>query len=109
MAKMKPAPPLPDTVIGGFRVVCGLSSGGFGVVYLALDPEGQQVAIKEYLPAALATRPPGELLPQVPSEKLSLYPLGLKSFFAEGGALAQISHGLVVSVLNFFRENETVY
>jgi serine/threonine protein kinase len=45
----------------------------------------------------------------VPPEKLSLYRLGLKSFFEEGRALAQISHPSVVSVLNFFRENETVY
>jgi serine/threonine protein kinase len=35
--------------------------------------------------------------------------LGLKSFFEEGRSLAQISHSSVVSVLNFFRENETVY
>jgi serine/threonine protein kinase len=40
---------------------------------------------------------------------LSLYRLGLKSFFEEGRALAQISHPSVVSVMNFFRENETVY
>ena len=109
MSKIKPAPLPPDTAIGGYRVVRRLSSGGFGVVYLALDAEGQQVAIKEYLPSSLATRAPGELLPKVQSEKLSLYRLGLKSFFEEGRALAQISHASVVSVLNFFRENETVY
>jgi serine/threonine protein kinase len=74
-----------------------------------VDSEGQQVAVKEYLPSSLANRAPGELLPQVPPEKLSLYRLGLKSFFEEGRALAQISHPSVVSVLNFFRENETVY
>jgi len=45
----------------------------------------------------------------VQPEKLSLYRLGLKSFFEEGRSLAQISHASVVSVLNFFRENETVY
>ena len=109
MSKIKPAPLPPDTVIGGYRVVRRLSSGGFGVVYLALDAEGQQIAIKEYLPSSLATRAPGELLPKVPPEKLSLYRLGLKSFFEEGRSLAQISHPSVVSVLNFFRENETVY
>ena len=109
MSKIKPAPLPPDTVIGGYRVVRRLSSGGFGVVYLALDAEGQQIAIKEYLPSSLATRAPGELLPKVPPEKLSLYRLGLKSFFEEGRSLAQISHASVVSVLNFFRENETVY
>ena len=86
-----------------------VAAGGFGVVYLASGPDGQQVAIKEYLPASLATREPGALLPQVPPEKLSLYRLGLKSFFEEGRSLAQISHPSVVSVMNFFRENETVY
>ena len=90
MSKLKPAPLPPDTVIGGYRVVRKLSAGGFGVVYLAVDNEGQQVAIKEYLPSSLATRPPGELLPQVAPEKLSLYRLGLKSFFEEGRSLAQI-------------------
>jgi serine/threonine protein kinase len=103
MSKVKPAPLPPDTVIGGYRVVRKLSAGGFGVVYLAVDNEGQQVAVKEYLPASLATRSPGELLPQVQPEKLSLYRLGLKSFFEEGRSLAQISHASVVSVLNFFR------
>ena len=109
MSKVKPAPLPPDTAIGGYRVVRKLAAGGFGVVYLALDPQGQQVAVKEYLPASLATRGVGELLPQVQPDKLSLYRLGLKSFFEEGRALAQISHASVVSVLNFFRENETVY
>ena len=109
MSKVKPAPLPPDTMIGGYRVVRRASSGGFGVVYLCMDPDGQQVAIKEYLPSSLATRAVGELHPKVAPEKLSLYRLGLKSFFEEGRALAQISHASVVSVLNFFRENETVY
>ena len=109
MSKVKPASLPPDTVIGGYRVVRKVSAGGFGVVYLSVDSQGQQVAIKEYLPSSLATRAPGELLPQVQPDKLSLYRLGLKSFFEEGRSLAQISHPSVVSVLNFFRENETVY
>ena len=108
-SKIKPAPLPPGSTIGGYRVVRRLASGGFGVVYLALDAEGKQVAIKEYLPASLATRAPGELQPAVAPQKLSLYRLGLKSFFEEGRSLAQISHASVVSVLNFFRENETVY
>lgn len=96
-------------MIGGYRVIRKVAAGGFGVVYLAIDPEGQQVAVKEYLPSSLASRAPGALLPQVQPEKLSLYRLGLKSFFEEGRSLAQISHPSVVSVMNFFRENETVY
>lgn len=109
MSKVKPAPLPPDTTIGGYRIVRKVAAGGFGVVYLAVDAEGLQVAIKEYLPSSLASRLPGDLLPQVQPEKLSLYRLGLKSFFEEGRSLAQISHPSVVSVMNFFRENETVY
>jgi len=109
MSKTKPAPLPPDTLIGGYRILRQVAAGGFGIVYLAQDSNGQRVALKEYLPSALALRHPGELLPVVPPEKLSLYRLGLKSFFEEGRALAQISHPSVVSVLNFFRENETVY
>jgi serine/threonine protein kinase len=78
-SKIKPAPLPPGSTIGGYRVVRRLASGGFGVVYLALDGEGKQVAIKEYLPASLATRAPGELQPAVAPEKLSLYRLGLRA------------------------------
>lgn len=108
-SRIKPAPLPPDTQIGDYRIVRKLASGGFGIVYLAQDAQGQEVAIKEYLPAALARRSPGELVPKVAADKVSLYRLGLKSFFEEGRALTQISHPSVVSVLNFFRENETVY
>jgi len=96
-------------MIGGYRVVRRVAAGGFGVVYQASGADGQQVAIKEYLPTTLTSREPGALTPQVEPEKLSLYRLGLKSFFEEGRSLAQISHPAVVSVMNFFRENETVY
>ena len=109
MAKVRPAPLPPDTIIGGYRIVRKVAAGGFGVVYLAQDAQDQQVAIKEYLPSSLVARSAGELLPQIAPEKLSLYRLGLKSFFEEGRSLAQISHPSVVSVMNFFRENETVY
>ena len=109
MSKAKPSPLPPDTQIGGYRIVRKVAAGGFGLVYLAEDAEGQQVAIKEYLPSSLATRAEGALQPEVQPEKLALYRLGLKSFFEEGRSLAQISHPSVVSVLNFFRENETVY
>ena len=109
MSKVRPAPLPPDTVIGGYRIVRKVAAGGFGVVYLAQGAQGLQVAIKEYLPSSLVARPAGELLPQIAPEKLSLYRLGLKSFFEEGRSLAQISHPSVVSVMNFFRENETVY
>lgn len=109
MSKVKPSPLPPGAQIGGYRIVRKIAAGGFGVVYQASSSDGQQVAIKEYLPATLTSREPGALTPQVEPDKLSLYRLGLKSFFEEGRSLAQISHPAVVSVMNFFRENETVY
>jgi hypothetical protein len=96
-------------MVGAYRIVRKLAAGGFGVVYLALDGQGQQVAIKEYLPSSLVTREVGEQAPQVPSDMQSLYRLGLKSFFEEGRSLAQIAHPSVVRVIDFFPENDTVY
>ena len=109
-AKVKPAPLPPGTRLGSdYCIVQQLATGGFGIVYKAVDAKGNTVAIKEYMPAALCTRAVGEKKPTIAPEKTSLYRLGLKSFFEEGRALAQISHDSVVRVLNFFRENETVY
>ena len=109
MSKAKPAPLPCGTVVGGYRIVSRIAAGGFGVVYLAQDDQQRLVALKEYLPASLAERSEGELEPRVPPDRLPLYRLGLKSFFEEGRALAQISHPGVVSVLDFFREHGTVY
>lgn len=102
--------PLPDGLeIAGYRIVKKIASGGFSIVYLAYDSEGNAVAIKEYLPSALALRQPGELIPSVAKANLPIFHIGLKCFFEEGRALARIVHPNVVRVVNFFRANETVY
>jgi serine/threonine protein kinase len=102
--------PLPDGLeIAGYRIVKKIASGGFSIVYLAYDHEGNAVAIKEYLPSALALRQPGELVPVIAKANLPVFRIGLKCFFEEGRALALIAHPNVVRVLNFFRANETVY
>jgi serine/threonine protein kinase len=102
--------PLPDGLeIAGYRIVKKIASGGFSIVYLAYDEDGNAVAIKEYLPSSLALRQPGELVPAISADNLSVFRIGLKCFFEEGRALARISHPNVVSVVNFFRANDTVY
>ena len=101
---------LPDGLeLAGYRIVKKIASGGFSIVYLASDEEGVPVAIKEYLPSSLVLRQVGELTPAISPENLPIYRIGLKCFFEEGRALARISHPNVVSVLNFFRANDTVY
>lgn len=86
-----------------------LSLGGFSIVYLATDPQGKQVAIKEYLPNSLALRAEGAIRPLVTPEHQGAFRYGMKCFFEEGRALARLSHPNVIRVLNFFRANDTVY
>lgn len=102
--------PLPDGLeIGGYRIVRRIASGGFSIVYLAEDARGEQFAIKEYLPSALVKRQEGELVPAIEDKNIATFRNGLKCFFEEGRALAQIFHPNVVRVVNFFRANGTVY
>jgi serine/threonine protein kinase len=102
--------PLPDGLeIEGYRIIRKIASGGFSIVYLADDPDGHPVAIKEYLPSSLVKRDPGELVPRIASDHLMTYQNGLKCFFEEGRALTKVLHPNVVRVLNFFRANDTVY
>ncbi len=95
--------------LGGYRIVKKIAVGGFSIVYHATDENGQDVAVKEYLPAALAKRSHGQLAPVVAPEHAELFRLGMKFFFDEGRALAAITHPNVVRVLNFFRAHDTVY
>jgi len=102
--------PLPDGLdISEYRIVKKIASGGFSIVYLAYDGDGNAVAIKEYLPSTLVLRAPGELAPAIAKDNLPTFRIGLKCFFEEGRALARIAHPNVVRVQNFFRANETVY
>jgi serine/threonine protein kinase len=102
--------PLPaGTALHSYRIVRVLAAGGFSFVYLAHDPNEQPVAIKEYLPSAVALRVNGAAQPQVADENAALFSAGMKCFFEEAGALARLSHPNVMRVLDFFRANETAY
>ena len=102
--------PLPEGhQLQTYRILRVLASGGFSFVYLAHDENDVPVAIKEFLPAALALRIDGALEPKVPEEQAAAFRYGMKCFFEEGKALASLTHPNVVRVLNFFRAHETVY
>ncbi len=92
-----------------YRIVRRLSAGGFSTVYLAEDERETPVAIKEYLPNGMVTRGENFEVQANSAENLAPFRHGMKCFFEEGRALAQINHPNVVRVENFFRANETVY
>lgn len=95
-------------MIDGYRFERQISMGGFSIVYLATDPQGTPVAIKEYLPQSLVQRTVG-LLPQVSPANRESFQNGMMAFYEEGIALARLNHPNVVRVLNFLRANDTVY
>ena len=108
-ARSVPVALLPGKMVDGYRIVNKIGAGGFGVVYRAISPTGEEVAIKEYLPGALARRAGSSDRIVAAPEKQALYRMGLRCFLEEGRALAQISHPSVVHVLNFLHANDTVY
>lgn len=108
-ARSVPVALLPGKMVDGYRIVNKIGAGGFGVVYRAISPTGKEVAIKEYLPGALARRAGSSDRIVAAPEKQALYRMGMRCFLEEGRALAQISHPSVVHVLNFLHANDTVY
>ena len=87
-----------------------LGHGGFGITYLgwnlALDIP---VAIKEYLPADLATRErDGSVVPQS-SQAASDFQWGLERFLDEARTLARFQHPNIVRVHHFFEAHSTAY
>jgi serine/threonine protein kinase len=88
-----------------------IGEGGFGIVYLAWDHSLQRkIAIKEYMPASMASRIAGSSAIVVKSERhLDTFKAGLKSFMNEARLLARFDHPALVKVYRFWEENGTAY
>ena len=100
----------PGTRLDEFEIVRVLGAGGFGIVYLALDHVLlRYVAVKEYMPTALAGRGKGAMV-SVRSDLLAeSFALGLDSFFNEARLLASFDHPSLVKVYRFWKANGTAY
>jgi serine/threonine protein kinase len=96
--------------LGPYRVTGVVGQGGFGIVYRAEDPaSGAEVAIKEFLPAQLATRlADGSLAPAVHSHA-ETFAAGLEGFLDEARLLARVRHPGLVEVLQAWEQNGTAY
>src|SRR3954454_3892734 len=63
-----------------FEIVDLVGEGGFGIVYLARDCVlERKVALKEYLPAALASRGPGATVAPTSTRSVETFEIGLRS------------------------------
>ncbi len=93
-----------------FELLGVLGAGGFGMVYQAFDHSLQRpVAIKEYIPAALAGRgQDGTVIVRDPADG-SAFAAGLQSFVAEARLLAQFDHPSLVKVFRYWEGNQTAY
>jgi hypothetical protein len=98
------------TRLNEFEIVGLVGEGGFGIVYLARDCVlERKVALKEYLPAALASRGPGATVAPTSSRSKETFEIGLRSFINEGRMLAQFDHPALVKVYRFWEANGTAY
>lgn len=93
-----------------YRIAKTLGGGGFSIVYLAHDTRANHpVVIKEYLPSKDAMRRDGETVESLSAETATTFNTGMKRFFDEANALAKINHPNIVRIVDFFRDNNTVY
>ncbi|WP_290874245.1 serine/threonine-protein kinase [Aquabacterium sp.] len=98
------------TRLGEFEVQRVLGAGGFGIVYLAFDHALERlVAIKEYLPGALAARGPELTVVPRAGAHAETYALGLRSFVNEARMLARFDHPSLVKVHRFWEAHGTAY
>lgn len=98
------------TRLNDFEITGVLGEGGFGIVYLAFDHSLQRtVAIKEYMPGALAGRSADTSVTVRSERHKATFEAGLKSFINEARLLAQFDHPSLVKVYRFWEENKTAY
>lgn len=102
----------PGHILSDYTIESVLGHGGFGITYLAQDTSlGAQVAIKEYLPHAIAGRDEktAVIVPKPSRDAMRDYHWGLNNFVKEARALAKFKHPHIVRVLRFIEANGTAY
>ena len=99
------------TSVGRYTITAVIGHGGFGITYRARDEYlGRDVAIKEYLPTALALR--HERLGVLPNstETADDFAWGRQRFLEEGRILATLQDApAIVRVYDFLEANGTAY
>ena len=93
---------------GHYEILRYLSSGGFGITYLAKDSLNRTVVIKECFPEAFCSR-----VNRTVRARSQNYEGDFRStvqlFIREAHALSRLDHSSVVGVHQVFEDNETAY
>ena len=103
----------PNTTLQGgkYRIERVLGQGGFGITYLATQLSlRRKVAIKEFFMKDFCSRDESTLTMSAPSTGSSkLVEQYRKKFIKEARNLARLNHPHIISVIDVFEENGTVY
>ena len=101
----------PGRMVGRYEIRSVLGQGSFGITYKARDSQlGRDVALKEYLPAALAVRTDGTTVRPRSTQAAADFTWGRDRFVAEGRTIASLHEAPgIVRVLDFLEANGTAY
>jgi serine/threonine protein kinase len=104
-------PALPTgTRLAEFEITGLIGIGGFGIVYQVYDHSLQRtVALKEYMPSALAMRDAQSHVALSSPRHREAFQAGLRSFVNEARLLAQFDHPSLVKVYRFWEDDGTAY
>ena len=103
----------PGSVLSGKYIVGRImGKGGFGITYLAYDiSREKKVALKEYYPSVFAARDEDGYKVAVSGfEDAAIYKNGMEKFYEEASLVSTFNgNPNIVSVYEFFYENDTAY
>jgi serine/threonine protein kinase len=101
---------VPGTALGKgkYWISRTISSGGFGITYLATDAAGRTVVIKECFAEAMCRRSGNQVTARSRSSQ-TYFDKILHCFQNEARTLASLSHSNIVRLQDSFRENGTAY
>lgn len=93
---------------GQYTIQCYLSSGGFGVTYLARDSLDRRIVIKECFPALTCHRR-GKIVMGRTKDDQEIFKTIVRNLMHEARRMARLSHPNIVGVHQVFEENGTAY
>lgn len=100
----------PGYVVNHLRITRVIGRGGFGITYHAEDIHTMtEVAVKELLPTAIATRAGDYSVVAQTSSMQPDFDWAIEAFIHEAATIARFKHPNLVRMLEFFEQNGTAY